>query len=165
MTAYMGHQPELLSDTIEENILLGENKDVSAYLRAVCMDGEVLEMPEGTGTKIGNGGTRLSGGQQARIALARTLCHKKPIVVLDDPFSAVDKKTEVQIMANIRALLKDSTVFLISHRLTLFPEMDRIFWMEDGSVTVSDHEHLMKEKPEYARMYRMQTEEMDKDEE
>lgn len=161
IVSYMGHQPELLSDTIKENVLLGDEDEVNRYLQAVCMDREMKEMPDGMETKIGNKGTRLSGGQQARIALARTLCHRKPILVLDDPFSAVDKKTEVQIMENIKEMGKDSVIFLISHRLTLFPELNRVFWMEDGKITVSDHEHLMKEHPKYADLYRRQTEEVD----
>lgn len=158
VTGYMGHQPELLSGSIKENILLGEQKDVLRYLNAVCMEEEVQRMPEGIHTAIGNGGIRLSGGQQARLALARTLCHKKPVIVLDDPFSAVDQKTEREIMRNLKAMTIDRIVIILSHRLTLFPQMSQVFWMEDGKLTISDHEHLMTECPEYARLYRMQTE-------
>ncbi len=60
----------------------------------VCMAEEVNEMDDGLQTLVGNGGVRLSGGQGKRLALARTLCHKKPVLVLDDPFSALDKSTE-----------------------------------------------------------------------
>lgn len=165
LVAYMGHQPELLSDSVRENILLGEDADVQKYLRAVCMEQEVQEMPEAEETRIGNSGVRLSGGQQARIALARTLCHKKPLIVLDDPFSAVDAKTEGELMRNLRELAGDSIVLLISHRLALFPQMNQVLWMNGGNVTVSDHAHLMQTKGEYADLYRMQTKEGGKNDE
>lgn len=161
IVGYMGHQPELLSDTIEENILLGENGDAMYYLRAVCMDEEVKNMPEGIHTKIGSGGVRLSGGQQARIALARTLCHKKPIMVLDDPFSAVDLKTEQEIMKNLKLIAGDSVVILLSHRLTMFSQMDQVFWIDEGTVETSTHTCLLEKNENYARLYRMQTEKGD----
>lgn len=109
---------------------MGENKNVDDFLKAVCLDQEVAGMEDGTETLVGNGGVRLSGGQGQRLALARTLCHKKPVLILDDPFSALDKTTERQIFANLKELVRDNIVLLISHRLYLFPEMDQIIWME-----------------------------------
>ena len=93
----MGHQPELLSDSIEQNVLLGDEAVVEEYLDKACIRKEVLDMPGGLQEEIGNNGVRLSGGQQARIAFARTLLHKTPLMILDDPFSAVDKDTEQQL--------------------------------------------------------------------
>ena len=75
---YLGHAPELFNDTIENNILMGENKNVSDYLKLVCFNEEVQAMPDKENTMVGNGGVRLSGGQAQRLALARTLCHKRP---------------------------------------------------------------------------------------
>lgn len=157
MTAYMGHEPELLSASVEDNILLGESGDVSGCLKAVCMDQEVSKMPDGIHTMVGSGGVRLSGGQQARIALARTLFHKKPVIILDDPFSAVDRKTECEIMQNLKALTKDSIVLILSHRLTLFPQMDQVIWLGEGRSTVSDHRLLMRTNEEYAHLFQMQS--------
>ena len=157
MTAYMGHEPELLSASVEDNILLGESGDVSGCLKAVCMDQEVSKMPDGIHTMVGSGGVRLSGGQQARIALARTLFHKKPVIILDDPFSAVDRKTECEIMQNLKAFTKDSIVLILSHRLTLFPQMDQVIWLGEGRSTVSDHRHLMQTNEEYAHLFQMQS--------
>ena len=96
------------------------------------MKQEVAEMTDGKNTLIGSGGAYLSGGQAKRLAFARTLCHDKPILILDDPFSALDKNTEKQAFVNLQALAKDSIVLLISHRLYLFPEMDGVIWMENG---------------------------------
>ncbi len=151
---YLGHDPELFNDTIENNILLGADRDVNEYLRLVCLDGETAAMDEGVHTLVGNGGVRLSGGQAQRLALARTLCHKKPVLVLDDPFSALDKTTEAQIFANLRREAAGSVVLLISHRLYLFTELDQVIWMNEGKTQTGTHEELMRENPEYAELFR-----------
>ena len=84
------------------------------------------------------------------------MCHKKPVLILDDPFSALDRRTEEQIFANLKNLTKDSIVLLISHRLYLFPQMDQVLWMENGRVTAGTHEELMSKEPEYVAIYRAQ---------
>lgn len=151
---YLGHDPELFNDSVEHNVLLGEQgKDAKIYLKAVCLDKEVEEMGNGLDTLVGNGGVRLSGGQAQRLALARTLCHKKPVLILDDPFSALDKKTEEQAFENLKKLAGDSVILLISHRLYLFPQMDQVIWMENGQTQTGTHEELMKRSPEYAKLY------------
>lgn len=158
IVGYMGHDPELFYDTIENNIRMGDEKDLMPYLQAVCFDKEAAEMEEGTETLIGSGGVRLSGGQVQRLSLARTLYHKKPVLILDDPFSALDKKTEQEVFENLRRMTKDCIVLLISHRLYLFPEMDQVLWLENGKVQPGTHEELMKTVPEYARLYQAQKE-------
>ena len=150
---YLGHDPELFNDTIENNIRMGDNVDANAFLREVCFENEVAAMEDGIHTMVGNGGVRLSGGQGQRLALARTLAHKKPLMILDDPFSALDRTTEEQVFQNLRALAADSIVILISHRLYLFPQMDQVIWMNDGKITAADHETLMKNVPEYATLF------------
>lgn len=161
---YLGHQPELFSGTIEENICLGTPGDIHPVLCAVCIEQEVAAFPEGIRTIIGSGGVRLSGGQQARIALARTLYHKKPLLILDDPFSAVDMETEARIFANLRVLAKDSVVLLISHRLSLFPQMDQVLWMEEGGVSAAGHRKLMCNNAHYRALYEAQRKEAKQDE-
>ena len=79
--------------------------------------GEVAAMDDGEQSLVGSGGVRLSGGQGKRLALARTLAHPRPVMVLDDPFSALDRGTEDTVFANLQAYSKDKVVFLISHRL------------------------------------------------
>lgn len=156
MVGYLGHDPELFNDTVRNNILLGDDDDPEKYLKAVCFDGEVAEMEEGMDTIVGNGGIRLSGGQAQRLALARTLCHKRPVLILDDPFSALDRKTEEEVFANLRKLTADSIMILLSHRLYLFPQMNQVLWMEDGKVTAGTHEQILEKCPEYARLYEAQ---------
>lgn len=151
---YIGHDPELFADSIAENILLGDPEDANRYLKLVCLDQEVGEMNEGVQTLIGNGGVRLSGGQAQRLALARTLCHKKPLLILDDPFSALDQTTEREIFVNLKETAKDSMILLFSHRLYLFPELDQVIWMENGRTVTGTHAELMKKVPEYAELIR-----------
>ena len=156
IVAYLGHDPELFHDSVRDNVLLGDTKDLKTYLKAVCIDREVDEMEDGEETLIGNGGVRLSGGQAQRVALARTLCHKKPLLVLDDPFSALDKSTEREVFSNVRAMTRDSIVLLLSHRLYLFPQMDQIIWMDEGKTTVGTHEELLQKVPAYAALFSTQ---------
>lgn len=153
---YLGHDPELSADTVRHNVLCGSEQDAMPYLAAVALKDEVLAMENGPDTVIGSGGKRLSGGQAQRLALARTLAHPRPVLILDDPFSALDKNTEKQAFVNLQALAKDSIVLLISHRLYLFPEMDGVIWMENGKAVTGTHEELLKTVPEYENLYTSQ---------
>ena len=156
MAGYLGHDPELFNDSIENNILLGDDQEANAYLRAVCLDQEVAAMEDGLQTRVGSGGVRLSGGQAQRLALARTLCHKKPVMILDDPFSALDKQTEAQVFTHLKELARDSIVLLISHRLYLFPQMDQVIFLDHGQALVSTHAQLLQSNAEYARLFHEQ---------
>lgn len=156
MVGYLGHDPELFNDSIENNILLGDDQDANAYLRAVCLDQEVAAMEDGLQTRVGSGGVRLSGGQAQRLALARTLCHRKPVMILDDPFSALDKQTEAQVFAHLKELCRDSIVLLISHRLYLFPQTDQVIFLDHGQALVSTHAQLLQSNAEYARLFHEQ---------
>lgn len=156
LIAYMGHEPELMSDSVRENILLGGQADTAALLRMVHMDGEVGLMPGGEDTYVGNGGQQLSGGQQARISLARTLCHSRGIMILDDPFSAVDQRTEREIFEELRRLAQDRIVILLSHRLALFPETNGVLYLHDGTGTFGTHARLLEENAGYASLYQIQ---------
>ncbi len=154
---YLGHDPQLYSDTVRSNVLFDEEKDVMPYLAVTALTEEVLAMEHGTETVIGNGGMRLSGGQAQRLALARTWAHPRPLLVLDDPISALDRTTEDTVFENLQDYAKDKVVFLISHRLYHFPQMKKIIFMEDGKTTVGTHEELMASVVAYRRLYESQT--------
>ena len=154
---YLGHDPELSADTIQNNVLCGEGQDAMPYLAAAALDKEVLAMENGSDTVIGSSGARLSGGQAQRLALARTLAHPRPVLVLDDPFSALDRGTEDAVFAHLREYAADKVVFLISHRLYHFPELRQVVFMEDGRTTVGTHEELMASVPVYRQLYESQT--------
>lgn len=151
--SYLGHDPELFNDSVKNNVLLGDDYNVSEYLKIVCIDKEVSDMENGVDTLIGNGGVRLSGGQAQRIALARTLCHKKPVIIFDDPFSALDRSTEEQIYKNLKNMASDNIIILMSHRLYMFPKMDKVIWMNDGKTIVGTHDELMEKCHEYRKLY------------
>ena len=110
-------------------------------------------LENGVDTLIGNGGVRLSGGQAQRIALARTLCHKKPVLVLDDPFSALDISTEKKIYNNLCDIAKNNIVIIMTHRLYMFPKMDKVIWMDNGKAIVGTHEEIMLQCPQYRKLY------------
>ncbi len=130
LMSYMAHDPELFPGTIEENVRLGKPGDLSAVLAAVDMEKDIASFPEGIHTRIGEGGRRLSGGQQARLALARTLYHKRPVMILDDPLAAVDKETEEIVMRNLQVCGKGSIIFLISHRVESFDAVDQVILLK-----------------------------------
>lgn len=158
VTSYMGHNLELFDDTIENNIKFGKEGNILPVLDIVSMKEEVENFSDGIYTKIKEGGIKLSGGQQSRIALARTLYHARGIIVLDDPFSACDKNTEKEIYENIRREYKDSIIFLISHRLSLFNQMDQILFIDNQSVEAGTHLELLKNN-KYKHLYFLQTKE------
>lgn len=157
IVGYCGHDAELFAATVEENIRLGLPGDIGTVLKMVCMDQDCATFPAGTQTPIGEGGQRLSGGQQARIALARTLFHPRPLLILDDPFAAVDMATEQMIFDNLRRLGSDRIIILLSHRLSLFPKLDQVIWLNgDGTGVVSTHEGLYASCPAYRDLYDLQ---------
>ena len=159
VTSYMGHNLELFDDTIENNIKFGKEGNILPVLDIVSMKEEVENFSDGIYTKLKEGGIKLSGGQQSRIALARTLYHARGIIVLDDPFSACDKNTEKEIYENIRKEYKDSIIFLISHRLSLFDQMNQVLFIDNQSVESGTHLELLKNNDKYKHLYFLQTKE------
>ena len=154
---YLGHDPELWNDTVEENVLCGGAGDAMRFLALTALDGEVRAMERGLQTVVGSGGVRLSGGQAQRLALARTLAHPRPVLVLDDPFSALDRRTEDEVFARLKACAQERVVILISHRLYHFPELRQIVFMQGGKADVGTHEALCASVPAYRALYESQT--------
>ena len=154
---YMGHRCELVSDTIRDNIAYGEEKDVKPYLDMVDFNKDMESMGQKEETLVGNEGVKLSGGQQERIALARSFYHKKGLVILDDPFASVDIKTEHTIMNSLRKEAEDSIILFFSHRLSYFPYCDKIIVInDDGSLSTGTHESLLKDNRTYQELYQLQ---------
>ncbi|MDD4714802.1 MAG: ABC transporter ATP-binding protein [Candidatus Izemoplasmatales bacterium] len=157
MISYLGHKPQLLSDTIYNNITLGSKKDITSVLKDVCFDTDLGVMPNGKDTLVGNSGIKLSGGQQARIALARALLNKNRIIILDDPFSAVDMKTEEKIIENMKSNYKDSLIILVSHRLAIFNRINKIILLKsDKTAEYGTHNELMNKSELYATIFNLQ---------
>jgi ABC-type multidrug transport system fused ATPase/permease subunit len=156
---YMPHHNELFTESIKDNIALGDNRDVMPYLEAVSFTTDLASMEEKENTIVGNEGVKLSGGQQERLALARSLYYKKRLLILDDPFASVDPKTEGEIVAHLRALCGDSLVLLISHRLTSFKDLDNVVVFHgDGTYEVGKESELLKSSELYKTLYALQNE-------
>jgi ATP-binding cassette subfamily B multidrug efflux pump len=160
---YMGHEPELLSTSFRDNVALGDAVDADAFLKRTAMDRDLAAMGRTPDSPVGAGGGMLSGGQQARLALARTLAHARSIVILDDPFAAVDQATETQIFSSIRRHGQNRTLLLMSHRLAHFPECDRVLYLHDGTATFLTHDAMLKAEPGYRALYLTQIREGVKD--
>lgn len=154
---YMGHDPELLSSSIGDNVTLGDRLDPYTYLRMTSMDKDLKEMRRTSGDAAGEAGSMLSGGQQSRLALARTLAHARSVLVLDDPFSSVDRQVETDILQRIRQTYPNRIILMISHRLYHFPEFDRVLYLHDGTGTCLPHSEMMRRQPGYRRLYERQT--------
>jgi len=155
--SYLGHDTQLLSDTIYNNITLGKDKSIKEVLKDVCFNKDLESMEQEENTLVGNSGVRLSGGQQARLSLARALLNKNKVIILDDPFSAIDVNTESEIIHNLRSNYKSSIIIIISHRLTMFNQVDKvIMFHEDKKVECGTHEELINKSQLYSTIYKLQ---------
>ena len=156
---YLGHDPELSADTVQNNVLCGSEQDAMPWLAAAALKEEVLAMEKGTETVIGSGGTRLSGGQAQRLALARALLHDSPVYIFDEATSNVDVESENKIMEIVQDLAREKSVILISHRLANVTAADKILYMDQGKIAESGtHEQLMAQNKAYAALFNKQQE-------
>lgn len=124
------HKMELIKDSIDENIKLGLSFNTDEAIKLSALDSDLYLMEEGKDTNIGPLGSRLSGGQKSRLSLARTLYNKKPIIILDDPFTSLDSETESKIWSYIRNNFKENIIFIISHRLNMFSMCDGVIFID-----------------------------------
>lgn len=154
---YMGHDPELFSDTIAANVEMGDDFDAKPFLELVQFGKDLEDMPQGLQTMIGSGGVRLSGGQQERLALARTVAHARPVVLLDDPFASVDAATMAAIVPALAGVLGSAVTVITSHRLAFFPALDRVLYLDGrGGYAYGTHAELLASCRPYARLWAMQ---------
>lgn len=152
----------LFSDTIENNIGYGNLQDadprrVVEAARIAMLDDDVRDFPEQYKTMLGEKGINLSGGQKQRACIARAIaCHPK-VLVLDDALSAVDTATEARIFDALLEKLPETTIILISHRISTVKNCDRIFVLSEGSIAESGtHEQLLQRKGIYNGLYNQQ---------
>ena len=159
--AYVPQDNFLFSDTIERNIAFGDQQiDSSAVKRAAVLadvDENISEFQQGYETMLGERGVTVSGGQKQRISIARALMKDAPILILDDSVSAVDTKTERNILANLRATRQGKTTILIAHRISTIEQMDRVLFIDQGRVSgFGTHESLYKTNAAYRKMVDLQ---------
>uniref|UniRef100_A0A3P9JD61 ATP-binding cassette sub-family C member 5 n=1 Tax=Oryzias latipes TaxID=8090 RepID=A0A3P9JD61_ORYLA len=156
--AYAAQQAWILNDTLRNNILFGKefnSKKYDAVLEACCLLQDLADFPYGDTTEIGERGTSLSGGQRQRVSLARALYSERPILLLDDPLSAVDACVGSHIFNKaIRGAAKGRTVLFVTHQLQYLPECDDVVLMKDGRIAGhGTHAQLMDKSCEYATLF------------
>lgn len=136
--AYVPQQPWILNDTMRSNILFENKFDEKRYnetVTACALDHDIAQLPAGHDTEIGERGVNLSGGQKARISLARACYSTSPLLLLDDPLAAVDVPTAKHLMDQVLAgILKERTVVLVTHNKTSLSLCDRVYLMEHGKL-------------------------------
>ena len=160
-SAYVPQDNFLFSDTIENNIAFatddGTIDDVIEAAKNSDVDSNISGFTEGYKTVLGERGVTVSGGQKQRISIARALMKDSPILILDDSVSAVDTKTEKNILDNLTANRKGKTTILIAHRITTIEKMDKIIFIDDGKVAaIGKHAELIENCPEYKTMVDLQ---------
>ncbi len=154
-------EPFLFSRTIEENIAATKPNATREEIRRVaaiaCVDEAISEFPEGYNTLIGERGVTLSGGQKQRVAIARMLLQGAPIMIFDDSLSAVDAETDTKIRNALKEGTGESTVILISHRITTLMQADMILVLDDGKVSdMGTHGELISRPGIYKEIYEIQ---------
>jgi ATP-binding cassette subfamily B protein len=131
-------EPVLFSTAIAENIAYGRAEAGAAAIEAAARAADAHEfiaaLPEGYATQVGERGMRLSGGERQRIALARAFLKDAPILILDEPTSSVDLKTEQSIMEALERLMRGRTTFIVAHRLSTLEHCDVIYAVDEGRV-------------------------------
>ncbi len=161
----IGYVPQdvfLFSDTVAGNIAFGkpgaQEEEVKAFAKYAAVYQDVMELPQGFETVVGERGVTLSGGQKQRVSIARALIKKPDIVILDDCLSAVDTNTEKQILGYFTEALSDKTAIIITHRIYSLLQFDKIIVLDHGRIAeTGTHEELLARKGYYAEMFEKQS--------
>lgn len=159
--AVVNQTPFLFSDTVADNIALGKpnatQQEIEHVARLASVHEDILRLPQGYETEVGERGVMLSGGQKQRISIARALLLDAEILILDDALSAVDGRTEHQILHNLRQWGENRTVIISAHRLSALTEASEILVLQHGHVAQrGNHDVLVSRQGWYRDMYRYQ---------
>jgi ATP-binding cassette subfamily B protein len=152
-------EPILLSGTIGENISYGRpeavTEEIVAAARAANAHDFISALPEGYDTPVGERGVKLSGGERQRVSIARAFLKNAPILILDEPTSSVDYRTEAVILEALERLMVGRTTFIIAHRLSTIANADKIVVMQAGRIVeIGTHEELLAAGELYSDLYR-----------
>lgn len=155
-------EPYLFSRSLEDNIKIAKedatHEDVERVVATASLSSSIAKFAEGYDTFVGERGVTLSGGQKQRTAIAQMILRQPEIMIFDDSFSAVDSQTDAAIRAGLEKASKDSTVILISHRLTTLMQADCIFVLDGGRIVESgNHDELMALGGSYRKIFDLQS--------
>ena len=159
--SYVPQDVFLFSDSVKNNISFGvEKADMETIKKAAVQASihhEIEKFEKGYETLIGERGVTLSGGQKQRISIARALIKQPKMVIFDDCLSAVDAKTENEVIGNLYTYLQDKTAIIITHRIFSLFDFDKIIVLDDGAIVEQGkHSELLKKEGYYAKMYAIQ---------
>lgn len=145
----------LFDDTIENNIKFGKpdatHEEVVEAAKRACCDDFIEALPDGYNTRIGEGGSALSGGEKQRLSIARAMLKDAPIVIFDEATASVDPENEDRLQAAIESLTRDKTIIMIAHRLKTVRNADQILVLDQGHIVQhGTHDELMKQEGLYA---------------
>jgi ATP-binding cassette subfamily B multidrug efflux pump len=160
----IGYVPQdvfLFSDTVANNIAFGVPNatpaDIERYAQYASIHSEILSLPQGYQTLVGERGVTLSGGQKQRVSIARALIKKPNLLLLDDCLSAVDTHTEKTILGYLQQELADKTVIVITHRIYALLQFDQIIVLDDGKIVeMGTHQQLIQQKGYYNDLFERQ---------
>lgn len=159
--AWVPQEPFLFSASVMDNIALARpgasREQVEQAARLADIHDDILRLPQGYDTPVGERGVTLSGGQRQRVAIARALLADAPLLLLDDALSAVDTETEARILGHLREARVGRTVIIVSHRLSTVADADETIVLRDGQVVEQGaHAALLAGNGWYARQWRYQ---------
>jgi len=165
LRSQIGYVPQdvfLFSDSIYNNIAFGAPDPSTEIIEQAAKDADVYEnivdFPEGFATKLGERGITLSGGQKQRVSIARAIARNPRILMLDDSLSAVDTKTENNILNSMKKVMQDRTTIIISHRVSSAKLANKIIVLDDGYIQEEGtHDALLKKNGLYRELYDKQT--------
>jgi ATP-binding cassette subfamily B protein len=172
LTAVAFEDATLFSDSVRSNVLLGADQNLSTEDSEALLHkaletadaGFAFDLPDGLDTTIGEEGMSLSGGQRQRLALARAIAAKPAVLLLDDPLSALDTKTEERVTERLREVLAGTTTLIVAHRTSTVALADRAALIDHGKVVaVGTHTELMQTSARYRYVIANQAEEARRD--
>ena len=149
----------LFDGSIYENIKYNSkssSKDILNAVKFACVDEFTTNLPDKLDTNIGENGIKLSGGQRQRIAIARAIAQKKEVILLDEPTSNLDLKTESELLKNLSSI-ENITLIVVAHRLSTIKDFNEIYFLESGKVLEKgSHKSLLSKKSHYFHLYQKQ---------